>query len=463
MNIRLAKPWNGALAFGAVSCLLATSPVAVAQDQNSPLRFLRPWLEQQLGVPEQPPAEEAAGEPEAAAPEQAAPGSGAASLDGSGPPGDAAVLPPSDSSAEPAAAPAEPLPSAAAPVSGGDPQATAPVEQPGAPGPGDNAGNAAPDPAAGSNMPTQAGVPAEQLPDAEPAAKRPQPLRIGVLAGRDVAATMRAVEPIAQTLTQSLARQVEILPLSSYGAMIDAQAQRRIDGGFYSAAAFALSEANCRCLEPLVAPAAADGSLAYHAIIVARAQSGIATVADLQGKIVAVGAEDSVGARRMQLAGLLAEGADPSRFGAVREVESGDDAVRLMTSGEADAAFAWSSMSGDVASGYSRGTLANLVARGELDMSQIEVVWRSPAITHGPFAVLETLDGAIKNQMEAYLVGLERAEPAAYDTLNPYYSGGYVAVEPADFAGLGVLAEQDVDELALPLARVTPETPAAAD
>jgi phosphonate transport system substrate-binding protein len=146
----------------------------------------------------------------------------------------------------------------------------------------------------------------------------------------------------------------------------------------------------------------------------------------------------------------------------VREVASADDAVRLVVSGEADAAFAWSSMTGNIETGYSRGTLADLVARGELDMSELAVVWRSSPITHGPFALSKTIDEAVKNQIEAFLVGLDRAEPEAYDVLNPYYSGGYVAVEPADYSGLDVLAAQNIDAIAFPPGEPEPpQAPAA--
>ena len=137
---------------------------------------------------------------------------------------------------------------------------------------------------------------------------------------------MALVGPIADDLGNLLERPVEFLPFPSYAAMIDAQVERRIDGGFFSAAAFALADARCGCLEPLVAPRAFDGTLAYHAIIVARAGSGIASVADLAGKSVAVGAQDSLGARRMQLAGLMAEGVDPAAtFGAVVETDSAEE------------------------------------------------------------------------------------------------------------------------------------------
>ncbi len=321
----------------------------------------------------------------------------------------------------------------------------------------------------GSAPPSDAAVdetPAPEVPPADPADTRPdqlaetpaetvdtkpEALRFAVLAGRSVAATMAAVGPVAEELSGILGRPVEILPLASYGAMIDAQAQRRIDGGFYSAAAFAAADKSCICLEPVVAPRASDGTLAYHAVIVARASAGITSVADLADKTVAIGAADSIGARRMQLAGLLSEGVDPATmFGAVLEVESAEAAVRLVASGAADAAFAWSSLAGRVDGGYSRGTLTQLVAGGEIAMDALAVIWRSPAIAHGPFAVMRALAEEDKGKIEKYLVALSAASPAAYDMLDPFYGGGYAPVDPQDYGGLETLLAEDVDALHLP-------------
>ncbi len=44
------------------------------------------------------------------------------------------------------------------------------------------------------------------------------------------------------------------------------------------------------------------------------------------------------------------------------------------------------------------------------------------------------------------------ANPPAYDGLNPFYGGGYAAVEAKDYAGLQLLAAEDVDALHLPKA-----------
>jgi phosphonate transport system substrate-binding protein len=261
---------------------------------------------------------------------------------------------------------------------------------------------------------------------------------------------MAALGPVADELQSELGRPVEILPLASYSAMIDAQVQRRIDGGFFSASAFVAADAACACLEPLVTPAAADGTLSYHAVIVARAGGGIAAPADLAGKRVAIGAADSLGTRRMQLAGLLSEGLDPTSFGSVLEVDSAEAAVRLVAGGGVDAAFAWSSLVGDLEAGYSRGTLADVVRSGTVSMVSLALIWSSPAIGHSPFAVLRTLPEADKAGLTNYLTGLSGVNPLAYDVLDPFYGGGYAAVGPHDYASLETLLAQDVDAIRLP-------------
>jgi phosphonate transport system substrate-binding protein len=309
--------------------------------------------------------------------------------------------------------------------------------------------------AEGAASPTQdSAASPEEPPTAEPAAPSveppPEPLRFGVLAGRRVATTIRILAPVAEEMQERLGRRVEILPMASYDAMIGAQEQRRIDGGFYSAAAFTMADTRCRCLEPIVAPRAEDGTLAYHAIIVTRNTSGIRTPADLAGRTVAVGESDSLGSYRMQLAGLMGEGLDPAAlFGGIRLAGSAEDAVRLVLSGGADVAFAWSTLSGSVERGYSRGTLTRLVATGELTMRELAIVWGSDPIAHGPFAVARTVPDAQKATLEAYLLELEGVDPPAYDLLNPFYGGGYAAVDAEDYRGLRALAVQDVDALQL--------------
>ena len=248
---------------------LLNPAVALAQEEGGPLRFLKPWLDRQLRGEDQAPES-------AAEPDPAAPATPEAIVE--------PALPPTQ--AEPAARGG--IGAAARWRYGGRARA---------------AGRRRPD--------RRRHRPPNLATQAKPSAV---PLRFAVLAGRGVSDTMRALGPMADELGRTLGRPVEILPMSSYAAMIDAQTERRVDGGFYSAASFAEAQARCDCLEPLVAPKAADATLAFHALIVSRSGSGIDSLDDLQGKVVALGAADSIGARRMQLAGLLEAGIDPATF-----------------------------------------------------------------------------------------------------------------------------------------------------
>jgi phosphonate transport system substrate-binding protein len=427
--------WLPACGAALLSAILFVQP-ALAQDEGGgALRFLKPWIEKQLfgretsgpaAAPAAPAITPAAPPPpsvEAASPDQALPARGAP---------DPSVL--GDDT--------PPLtPEAGAGLRG----TVAP------PGDGDNLD------AIGSDSPGPSAAPDETLIEPEiatpgvPVEVKPEGLRFAVLAGRSISATMATIGPVADELQTVLGRPVEILPLASYDAMVDAQSQRRIDGGFYSAAAFAAADTACVCLDPLVAPKAADGTLAYHAVIVARAGAGVESIADLAGKTVAIGAADSLGTRRLQLAGLLSDGLDPSTaFGAVLHVDSAEAAVGLVAAGAADAAFAWSSMTGDAESGYSRGTLTGLFAAGRIAMNSLIVIWSSPPVTHGPFAVLRTLPEADKQKIESYLLALSAGNPDAYDMLDPLYGGGYASVDPQDYSGLKALLARDVDALRLP-------------
>lgn len=298
-------------------------------------------------------------------------------------------------------------------------------------------------PAASKEVPQSAPPPETASPPADeglvPAPPR-SPLRIGMVPGGDVRRLLAALQPFRSGLAAALDRPVEILTMSSYRALIDAQILQRIDVGFYSTAAYATAAAICRCVEPLVAPAAPDGTIAYHGIIVVGRNAPFASVADLAGAHVAAAGADSVGGRRLQLAGLAAEGIDPQRFfGRIEDAGSAVDAVRLLVAGGADAAFAWSSLQGDPQSGYSRGTLALLAGSGEIVMNELSVLWRSPALAHGPVAVASTMTEPEKQAIEAFLVGLFDSDPPSYELLDRRYGGGFRPVDAKDYASAALL------------------------
>jgi phosphonate transport system substrate-binding protein len=302
--------------------------------------------------------------------------------------------------------------------------------------------------------------PGEVAEDAAP--DRPTPIRIGVLPRRDAGRTLAALSGLAGQLTDTLGRPVEFIPVGSYAAMIDAQVLGRIDGGFYSASAFAQAESLCKCLEPIVTPAAADGTTSFFAIIVAPQSAPYSDVTDLDGAVAATARPDSVGGTRMQVASLLADGIDiDAAFSGFRPTDSPEAAVEAMLAGETDVAFAWSTLSGSAAEGYSRGTL-RFLAEGGLDPGSVKILWRSAPIAHGPAALASAVPVGDRAAIAAVLIGLSEDDPNAYEALEPYYSGGYEASQAEDYRGASALVAESVDAALASLTREGDDQPADA-
>ncbi|MHA1189902.1 MAG: phosphate/phosphite/phosphonate ABC transporter substrate-binding protein [Alphaproteobacteria bacterium] len=297
-----------------------------------------------------------------------------------------------------------------------------------------------------------------------PPAERKPTFRIGIVPRGDVARLLDDLEPMRKALIKLLARPVEVLPIASLGALIDAQVLKRVDLAFLSTSAFVTADQLCRCVDPLVAPLASDGTISGYALIVTRRGSGLSSLSDLEGKAVAAAATDSIAGRIYQLASLKAEGIDPEAFfGALNTTGSTIDAVMDMRDGLADAAFAWSSLAGPVSSGYTRGTFTALLGQAAIGMNEIQIIWKSRPLTHGPVSVLKSIADEDKQALTAFFVEMAEKDPATYDILDAVYGGGYQPILPSDYHGASVLARQSVDAAAgvaaLPIPRLRPAPP----
>ncbi|WP_321343180.1 phosphate/phosphite/phosphonate ABC transporter substrate-binding protein [Breoghania sp.] len=262
-------------------------------------------------------------------------------------------------------------------------------------------------------------------------------LRIGVLAPSGMARELLMADPFRIHMQETLGLPVELIPARDTRALIDAIVNGRIDYARMSATAFATGWALCRCLEPLAAPRAADGTRAYHAIALAPAGSGISRLVDLEGKAVVFSEPTSLTGYLLPVATLRAQGIDTTGFFARQNhAASPKAAISAMLRGDYDVAFAWSSLAGDEAEGYSRGPLRAMVSDGELSMSDIRIVWQSHAIPHPPQVVRANLPEDLKSLLRAALFDLLAADPDAYDAAEPAFSSGFEAITRDDYAAL---------------------------
>lgn len=269
-------------------------------------------------------------------------------------------------------------------------------------------------------------------------------LRVGVLAGDNQAYTLVTIEPFRLYLEGRLGVSVEIVPGYDYPALIAAQTNAGVHVAFLSATAFATARAACDCVEPLVVPVTADGDAGYHAIMVAPAAGPVRGLDDLAGRRLAVSAADSVAGRLLPLRLFADAGMGEDRFELV-ERDAPAAAVAALLAGEADAALAWSSMTGNAATGYRAGALAQMVDAGTLAMTDIAVVWESPVIPNPPLAVQSALPEDFKTALRDAMVELRTASPVALDAIDRTYGAGFRPTTLADFAPLVALFERPAE------------------
>lgn len=254
-------------------------------------------------------------------------------------------------------------------------------------------------------------------------------LRIGVLSPGGVERAQAVLRPFQIHMQRALGLPVELVPTRNMRMLIDAIVNARVDYAPLSASAYAAGWALCRCLEPLAAPLAGDETAGFHAIVVARSDSGFRRLVDLKDKALVYSGPASIAGYLVPRAAFRAEGVDDETFFAKTGHAQGPvAAVRSMLAGDYDAALAWTSLDGDVAAGYSRGTLATMIADGQLSMDDIRIVWQSRLIPHGPHVVRTNLPERLKTLIRATLFELAQSDPDAYDAIEPNYPGGFAAV-----------------------------------
>lgn len=269
--------------------------------------------------------------------------------------------------------------------------------------------------------------------DGTPTATRVRPLRLGIVAAASDEAAVDKVEPFRLRLAQTLGVDVRVVRQPDERALIDAFAAGRVDYAPLSASGYAIAWRLCGCVEPLAVPRAADGTAGWRAIVLARAGGPIDAAVGLARRRVAVSGGGSIGGR-LALRLLEGEGLRGPESPQVEPVESPRAAVKALLAGRVEAAVAWSTLEGDLAEGYGRGTLHDMVAAGELAMTDVRVVWSSPILPHGPQVVRSELGEGPKRRLRDMLVDLDEVDPDAYDAIEPVRSGGFLRIGHAAYA-----------------------------
>ncbi|WP_319530574.1 PhnD/SsuA/transferrin family substrate-binding protein [uncultured Cohaesibacter sp.] len=266
-----------------------------------------------------------------------------------------------------------------------------------------------------------------------------QPLRIGLVAERGAAYLQGRIAPFRSYLQQALSRPVEIIAFNDMSALIAAHTSKQVDYASYPAGVFAMAQAACGCLLPLVAPVSQQEPEGIYILMVVRSDSPIKSLADMTGRSLALSSRRGALPYHMALNELQRSGLDPNRdLSTVFSRDTPEEALALLENGEADAALVWSSTRYSQQLSTSDGAVSAYLASkssgvGVQASSGFLSIWSSPAIPAGPHAVHTDMPKQQRADLVRALTAMNKDDPAAYDAIERYYDGGFRRVSLEDY------------------------------
>jgi len=231
---------------------------------------------------------------------------------------------------------------------------------------------------------------------------------------------------------------IDYVLFSNYDRQVQALLARQIDIAWNTNLAWVKvhrrTNGSCRAL------AMRDVDVQFTTILVARAESGIASLADVRGKRLALGSADSAQAAILPLHYLEQAGVNPQKECTLLRFDldvgkHGDtgtselEVLRALQEGRADAGAL-----GDA-------TWIRQVAQGRVDTSRIRPVWTSPGYCHCNFTALEDFPRDRDQRWTNALLGMRYEDPRWRTLMDQEGLKRWVRADPTILAGYQVLFE----------------------
>lgn len=256
--------------------------------------------------------------------------------------------------------------------------------------------------------------------------RNPDNLRFAVIPQMKNQTIVGDYEAIIETLADELDRNVLLVPVGSYGAVIEGMVDGSVDLAELGPGSYALARdrgADIAAFASLHRQTDAVGPATYRSVLIVRRDAGIQSLKDLRGSTVSLvdPASTSGGivprAALQRMTGLSLE----TWFGRVSFAGSHDVAIDAVLNGRVAAAF------------VSGNRVAEAVHRGRPAAHALHIIWRSDPIPSDPFAYQADLCQPVKDAI--HRVFFERQ-----DDLQPLFAWrgreGFVPVSDSDYAHL---------------------------
>ncbi|MBQ2260365.1 MAG: phosphonate ABC transporter substrate-binding protein [Loktanella sp.] len=257
--------------------------------------------------------------------------------------------------------------------------------------------------------------------------------RIGLLGGENAQDRLASNECFRVYTEDALGVPTRLFTAADYNGVIQGLIGGTLDMAWLGASAYAaVYVEDPDAVEPVLVKTNLDGSFTYHSIGFARADSGIASLEDMEGKVFAFGDPNSTSGYLIPLVEIPEEGfsMEPGEyFSDVVFTGGHEQTIVAVANGDIDAGVTWADGLGDWEDGYNSGALRRAVDSGLVDMNDLVEIWQSKPIPEGPIVLRQALPDDVKATMIELTENLHEVDEAcAY---------GVAAGETAGFTPIG--------------------------
>lgn len=267
---------------------------------------------------------------------------------------------------------------------------------------------------AGCNSTTQQDSTTGQT-DGDLSKANPSKLIVALLPDESASTVIQNNQALKEHLEEELNKEVELFVSTDYSSMIEAMSRGRLDLAYFGPLSYVLAKTKSD-IEPFAA-LMKDGETTYRAVIITHVDSGIDSLNDISGKVMAFGDPASTSSHLIPKT-MLADRANIKSGEAYEEVFLGaHDAVALAVQNQnADAG------------GLSKPIFEALVSTGTIDSKTVVVLDESDPYPQYPWAMRSDLDPELKEDIRSAFLDLQDEA-----VLAPFKAEGFGAIRDEDY------------------------------
>ncbi len=254
----------------------------------------------------------------------------------------------------------------------------------------------------------------------------PGKLKVALLPDENAATVIQDNQGLKDYLEDKLGKSIELIVTTDYSSMIEAMRFGRIDIAYFGPASYTIAKDKMAGGDLDIEPFAArlkGGATTYQSVIIANADSKIATIEDIKGSGVDVAFGDQASTSShfapkytMQLAG----------------VKQGEDYKQNFL-GAHDAVAINVQRGNAQVGGLSRPIFESLVEKGKIDPAKVKVLTYSADIPQYPWVLRTDLNEDIRNKLRTAFYSLEKGTPEGDAVLKPFKSDGFAEISDKDY------------------------------